>query len=48
MKKKNSKIAIIGKKIQARARQLKRENPNMKHIEAVKKASKQLKKEGKI
>ncbi len=41
-----SKIKTYGKEIQNRARQLKKKDSKLKHQDAIKKASKQLKDEG--
>jgi len=41
-----SKIARYARKIQERAREIKKKHPNIQHREAVKQASKKLKEEG--
>jgi len=41
-----SKIARYAKKIQEKAREIKKNHPNIQHREAVKQASKKLKEEG--
>jgi len=41
-----SKIARYAKKIQERAREIKKQHPNIQHRDAIKLASKKLKEEG--
>lgn len=45
-KKGNSKISKYAKAIQDKARQIKKQHPTIKHIEAIKLASQKLKQEG--